>query len=80
MHIADTPAEFVAAAERAMAEDPTHRRAQADAFLVGNSWDSTFAAMADLVMGAVRKRARAGQEPALVRTSPRRIATRSAVR
>jgi UDP-galactopyranose mutase len=80
VHIADTPAEFVAAAERAMGEEPAQRRAQADAFLVGNSWDSTFASMADLVMGAVRKRARAGQEPALVRTSPRRIATRSAVR
>jgi glycosyltransferase involved in cell wall biosynthesis len=79
VQIADTPAEFVAAAERCLSEDPALRRAQADAFLAGNSWDATFANMAALVNHAVARRARISDEHAVLRGTPRRTATRSAV-
>jgi UDP-galactopyranose mutase len=54
VHIADTPSDFVRAVERALAEDPEKRRAEADVFLAGNSWDATFARMADIVDTATR--------------------------
>ena len=49
VHIADTPREFVDQVERALAEDVAQRRAEADVFLAGMSWDATFAKMAGLV-------------------------------
>ena len=52
--IADTPAEFVAACEAAMAESTAHRLARADRFLADRSWDRTWAAMNALVEREVR--------------------------
>jgi hypothetical protein len=54
VHIADTPEDFVAQAERALAQDAAARRAAADVFLAGNSWDATFARMAGVVDAATR--------------------------
>ena len=58
VHIADTPRDFVAQVELALAEDPAARRAEADVFLAGNSWDATFSKMAGLVDAATRARHR----------------------
>jgi UDP-galactopyranose mutase len=80
VQIADTPVEFVAAVEHCLAEDPVLRRAQADAFLAGSSWDITFADMAGLVSHAVAQRARATAEHAGLRNAARQRAPRSAVR
>ena len=51
--IADTPEEFVAACEAALAEDAGSRRQQADAFLSSLSWDKTQSQMADLIDAAL---------------------------
>jgi UDP-galactopyranose mutase len=53
-HIADAPSDFVAQVERALARDPNERRAEADVFLAGISWDATFIKMASLVDAAAR--------------------------
>jgi UDP-galactopyranose mutase len=53
--IADDPETFVAAAERQLGRDDRERRhwlARVDAFLAGNSWDSTWARMRDLIDAA----------------------------
>jgi UDP-galactopyranose mutase len=47
--IADTPEEFVAACEAALAEDAEDRKRRADAFLSDLSWDKTWGHMADLI-------------------------------
>jgi UDP-galactopyranose mutase len=47
--IADSPDEFVAAAEAAMRDDAVARQSRADAFLATMSWDTTWAAMDRLV-------------------------------
>lgn len=52
-HIADTPADFVAACEASMKEPIQKRLRRADVFLSRTSWDSTWAAMADLMQRAV---------------------------
>jgi len=54
VHIADSPHEFVKQVERALEQDPVERRAEADVFLAGTSWDATFAKMAGLVDAATR--------------------------
>jgi UDP-galactopyranose mutase len=54
VHIADTAQDFVLQVERALAQDAAHRRAEADVFLAGNSWDATFSKMATLVDKATR--------------------------
>ncbi len=54
VHIADTPRDFVLQVERALSQAPAQRRAEADVFLAGNSWDVTFAKMASLVDRASR--------------------------
>jgi len=51
--IADTPAEVVAAVETAMGEDTSRRLREADAFLVGLSWDRTWADMDRLIVAAM---------------------------
>jgi len=51
--IADSVPEFVAAIEAALTEDPSSRRARADAFLSQLSWDATWARMTQLIDGAV---------------------------
>jgi hypothetical protein len=62
--IADTPADFVAAIEAAMAESTAQRLARADRFLADRSWDHTWAAMDALVDQAVAQRV---GEPAMRR-------------
>lgn len=54
-HIADEPAAFVAACERALAEDPRERQQAADALLARMSWDATWQAMATLIAQIPRK-------------------------
>jgi UDP-galactopyranose mutase len=66
VHIADSAPDFVRQVERALAEDPLQRRAEADVFLAGNSWDVTFSKMAGLVDTATRssRRPRSTRPPA----------------
>ena len=61
VHIADSPEDFVVAAEAAMAEDPVERQAKVQRLLEGISWDRTWADMHDLI---VRAAARTHPEPA----------------
>lgn len=49
VHIADTPAEFVAGVEAALGEDDELRIEQVDAFLAQTSWDRTWGRMAELI-------------------------------
>jgi len=63
VHIADAPSDFVRAVERAMVQDPAQRRADADVFLAGNSWDATFGRMADIVDTATRSLRRRSSRP-----------------
>ena len=49
VRIADTPEEFVAACEAALAEDAKSRLQKADAFLSNLSWDKTQRQMADFI-------------------------------
>jgi glycosyltransferase involved in cell wall biosynthesis len=70
VHIADSPRDFVAQAELALADDPVARRAEADVFLAGNSWDATFSKMAGLVDAATRARHRRSSiRPRVAQTS-----------
>jgi UDP-galactopyranose mutase len=55
VRIADEPAEFVAAVEAAMADDPKKRLRRVDAFLTENSWDYTWADMNELLVEAVHR-------------------------
>jgi UDP-galactopyranose mutase len=57
--IADTPAAFVAACEAALALDRGDWIDEVDAMLATISWDSTFAAMSDLIAAVIAKRASA---------------------
>jgi glycosyltransferase involved in cell wall biosynthesis len=65
--IADTPDDLVAAVCAALAESTAARRRDADAFLAGLSWDSTWEHMWRLVEGALRRHGRldASGEPQL---------------
>jgi glycosyltransferase involved in cell wall biosynthesis len=56
VRIADSPDEFVAAIEAAMAEDPEHYNASADAFLEQRDWDDTWNRMWALVEEARARR------------------------
>jgi len=56
VHIADTPAEFVAACEAALNEDASARQEKVDAFLAETSWDGTWASMGGLIDAAVAGR------------------------
>jgi UDP-galactopyranose mutase len=53
--IADTPEEFAAAVEAALAEDPAERRRDADAFLSQTSWDGTWARMYQLISSVMTR-------------------------
>jgi UDP-galactopyranose mutase len=68
VHIADSAPDFVRQVERALAEDPVQRRAEADVFLAGNSWDVTFSKMAGLVDTATRS----SRRPRSTRPAPPR--------
>ena len=54
VRIADEPADFVRAVEAALAEDTEARWPEIDGYIGATSWDSTWAAMADLVQAATR--------------------------
>ena len=54
VRIADTPVDFIAAAEAIMAEDRAARQAAADAFLMELSWDKTWARMKQHVDAVVQ--------------------------
>ena len=56
VHIARTAREFVNALETAMNEDGAARNAKVAEFLKENSWDKTFAAMSELIDGAIKAR------------------------
>ena len=56
VHVADDPAQFVAAVERAMHDDARTRLPRVDAFLTESSWDYTWADMSELVRTAARAR------------------------
>ena len=58
VRIADTPADFVAAAEAAMAEDPVERQGKVQRLLAGISWDRTWADMHDLIVRAAVRTSR----------------------
>lgn len=56
VHIADTPAEFIAGVEAALNEDAEARLQQVDAFLAQTSWDRTWGRMAELIEDVVEAR------------------------
>jgi UDP-galactopyranose mutase len=56
VHIADTPADFVAGVEAALNEDDEARIKQVDAFLAQTSWDRTWGRMAELIEDVVEAR------------------------
>jgi UDP-galactopyranose mutase len=53
--IADTPEEFAAAVEAALADNPAERRRDADAFLTQTSWDGTWARMYQLIASVMSR-------------------------
>ena len=55
VHIASTPAEFVAAIQDALEEDTTNRRSRVEVFLRDMSWDNTFGSMKQLIDEVVNK-------------------------
>jgi glycosyltransferase involved in cell wall biosynthesis len=63
--IADTPAEFLAAVDAALAEAAGPRQRAADALLARMSWETTWGAMWDLVEEAAGRRAEQGAATAL---------------
>jgi UDP-galactopyranose mutase len=56
VHIADTPEAFVAAMEKALAEDPGQRLKRVDALLSQTSWSRTWGRMAELLDDVVQRR------------------------
>jgi UDP-galactopyranose mutase len=56
VRIAHDVAGFVAAIEKALAEDAVERRRAADTFLAGMSWEQTFARAGGIVADAARRR------------------------
>jgi UDP-galactopyranose mutase len=62
VHIASTAEEFVAACEKALAEDKSARLQTADDFLSHNSWDKTFGEMSRLIDEAIEKKPRAARQ------------------
>ena len=58
VQIAETPEEFAAAIERALAELADERRGRVDEFLADMSWDKTYRSMSELITDAARSRDR----------------------
>jgi UDP-galactopyranose mutase len=56
VHIADTPAEFIAAVEAALEEDAAARMREVDAFLANTSWDQTWGRMNELIEDVITAR------------------------
>jgi UDP-galactopyranose mutase len=65
VHIADTPAEFIAAIEAAMSGDETERLREVDAMLSQTSWDRTWKRMTELIEDVATAR----RAPAAAQTS-----------
>ena len=59
VHIGGTHADFIAAAEKALAEDPALRIKRVDAMLSQTSWSRTWGRMAELLDDVIARRARA---------------------
>jgi UDP-galactopyranose mutase len=53
VHIADDPEQFVAALEKAMAEDSARRQHQVDAFLARECWSRTWGRMSELIEDSI---------------------------
>jgi len=62
VRIAATADEFVAACEKALAENKSDRLQAADEFLSQNSWDQTFAEMARLIGEAIEAKPKAASQ------------------
>lgn len=77
VHIADTPAEFVAAAEQAMAEDAQQRMQKVNAILSMTSWARTWGRMTELIDDVFKRRKPLVPEPARIRTPLSRAARAS---
>jgi len=55
VHIADSPEEFIAAAEKGLAEDATQRLRLVDSMLSQTSWSRTWGRMAELLEDVVKR-------------------------
>ena len=79
VHIADTVTDFIAGCEAAMKQDAAAHQRRVDALLAQNSWDQTWAQMADLIERVVSARAGAvaAARPAVV-NQLRRVASAGA--
>ena len=62
VQIASTAEEFVAACEKALAEEKSARLQTADEFLSHNSWDKTFGEMSRLIADAIEKKPKAARQ------------------
>ena len=73
VHIADTPAEFIAGIEAAMQEDSRARLREVDAFLAQTSWDQTWGRMNELIEDVIASRlvSRTKAVPALAASAAR---------
>jgi UDP-galactopyranose mutase len=56
VHIADTPDAFIAAVDKALAEDAAQRLRRVDALLSQTSWSRTWGRMAELLDDAIQRR------------------------
>jgi glycosyltransferase involved in cell wall biosynthesis len=80
VYIADTPQEFVAAIEAAMASDTEERLRKVDAFLSQTSWDRTWKRMTELIEDVVTMRCAGVQpQPALIKSATARAGGGSGV-
>ena len=70
VRIADTPEEFVAAAEAAMQDDPAQRLRETDAFLSQTSWNRTWGRMAELIEDVLDARGDASEITPQVEARP----------
>jgi len=72
VHIADTPEEFVAAAESAMTGNAAERLREVDAFLSQTSWDRTWKRMTELIEDVITARRvdlTARAQPAVIKSA-----------
>jgi UDP-galactopyranose mutase len=83
VHIADTPEEFVAAAETAMTGNAAERLREVDAFLSQTSWDRTWKRMTELIEDVITVRRAdlaARVQPAVIKSAALASASASAAR
>ncbi len=72
VHIGDTPEAFIAAAEKALAEDSAHRLRRVDALLSQTSWSRTWGRMAELLEDVIHRRNQAQYPPGCRQATGRR--------